>query len=89
MKDKIRIGMIGVGQIGKHHLNNYQKIEAAEVVAIADINEAEARRVSELYHIPTMYTDFRELLKRDEALPCPFNRFPTPRSPLCGRIWDG
>ena len=25
MKDKIRIGMVGVGQIGKHHLNNYQK----------------------------------------------------------------
>ncbi len=66
MKDKIRIGMVGVGQIGKHHLNNYQKIEAAEVVAIADIDEAEAKRVSELYKIPNMYFSLREMLKRDD-----------------------
>jgi predicted dehydrogenase len=66
MKDKIRIGMVGVGQIGKHHLNNYQKIEAAEVVAIADIDEAEAKRVSELYKIPHMYFSLWEMLKRDD-----------------------
>ena len=40
--EKVRIGIIGVGQIGKSHLRNYAKIEAAEVVAVADINEAEA-----------------------------------------------
>jgi predicted dehydrogenase len=66
MKDKIRIGMVGVGQIGKHHLNNYQKVEAAEVVAIADIDEAEAKRVSELYKIPHIYFNLKEMLKRDD-----------------------
>jgi len=68
MADKVRIGIIGVGQIGKHHLNNYSKIEAAEVVAAADINEAELKRVAELYKIPNTYTDFRELLKRDDIV---------------------
>lgn len=62
----IRIGVIGVGQIGKHHLDNYQKIKGAEVVAIADIDEPEARRVQELYKIPDMYTTGQELLKRDD-----------------------
>jgi predicted dehydrogenase len=66
MKDKIRIGVIGVGQIGKHHLNNYQKVEGAELVAIADINEAELSRVSETYKIADKYTDFRKLLQRDD-----------------------
>jgi predicted dehydrogenase len=66
MKDKIRIGMVGVGQIGKHHLNNYQKVEAAEVVAIADIDKAEANRVSELYKIPHTYYTLKEMLKRDD-----------------------
>jgi predicted dehydrogenase len=66
MKDKIRIGVIGVGQIGKHHLNNYQKVEGAELVAIADINEAELNRVSETYQIADKYTDFRKLLQRDD-----------------------
>ena len=69
MPDKVRIGVIGVGQIGKHHLNVYQqKVEAAEIVAVADINEAEARRVSEVYGIANVYTDFRELLQRDDIV---------------------
>lgn len=63
---KIRIGMIGVGQIGKHHLDNYQKIAGAEIVALADIDEAEGRRVAEKYAIPNVYTDFRQLLARDD-----------------------
>lgn len=62
----VRIGVIGVGQIGKHHLDNYSKIPDAQIVAIADINETEARRVAELHKIPDIYTDFRELLKRDD-----------------------
>jgi predicted dehydrogenase len=65
-REPVRIGMIGVGQIGKYHLNNYSKIPDAQIVAIADVNEVEARRVAELYNIPNVYTDFRELLKRDD-----------------------
>jgi predicted dehydrogenase len=62
----VRVGVIGVGQIGKHHLDNYKKIPAAEVVAIADVNQAEAERVGALYGIPNIYTDFRKLLARDD-----------------------
>ena len=67
MARKVRVGVIGVGQIGKVHLNNYsQKIPDAEVVAIADINEVEMARVADLYKIPNTYTKFRELLQRDD-----------------------
>jgi len=68
MGDKVRIGIIGVGQIGKHHLDRYRKIEDAEIVALADINEAEAQRVSQVYGIPNVYTDFRKLLERDDIV---------------------
>jgi len=81
--EKVRIGVIGVGQIGKSHLRNYAKIDAADIVAIADINEAEADRVSELHSIPDVYTDFRELLARDdiEAVDvCLHNNFHMPVS---------
>lgn len=63
---QIRMGVIGVGQIGKRHVSEYQEIEGAEVVAIADTDEAELGRVSELYGISNAYTDFRELLARDD-----------------------
>jgi predicted dehydrogenase len=66
MKEKVRIGCIGVGQIGKHHLDNYQKIPHAELVAIADVNEQELNRVANLYNISYQYTDFREMLARDD-----------------------
>ena len=63
---KTRIGIIGVGQIGKHHLNNYQTLPNVEVVAIADIDKPEARRVGEIYHVPNIYFDALELLARDD-----------------------
>lgn len=67
MGNPIRIGVIGVGQIGKHHLNTYtQKIPDAEIVAVADINAAELARVADLYKIPNTYSNFRELLQRDD-----------------------
>lgn len=79
--DKARVGVIGVGQIGKYHLSNYSKIANAELVAVADVNEAEARRVAEMYNIPNVYTDFRQLLQRDDIQAvdvCLHNNFHAP-----------
>lgn len=62
----VRVGVIGVGQIGKHHLNKYQEIDGADIVAVAEINEAEAERAASEFGIPHVYTDFRQLLTRDD-----------------------
>jgi len=66
VKSKIRLGIVGVGQIGKHHLDNYSKIAGAEMVAASDINEAELKTVAERFKIPDTYANFRELLERDD-----------------------
>ena len=62
MGKTIRIGVIGVGQIGKIHLDIYRKIPGIEVVAIAGRDEARTRQVRQDYGIPHAYTDFRQLL---------------------------
>jgi predicted dehydrogenase len=62
----IRLGIIGVGQIGKSHLNTYAKITGAEVVAAADLNAAELARVAGEFKIPHTYASFRDLLARDD-----------------------
>jgi predicted dehydrogenase len=64
--NKIRLGIIGVGQIGKRHVGTYQQITGAEIVAVADINEAEAAQFAAQFNIPSVYRDFRELLARDD-----------------------
>ena len=41
--NEVRIGVIGVGIIGKSHIDEYAKIPGAKVVAVADIDEEEAQ----------------------------------------------
>ena len=65
-KDPIRIGMIGVGQIAQAHLKNYSKIEGADIVAAADIDAERLKNSAEKFNIPHTYSNFRELLKRDD-----------------------
>ena len=84
---KTRVGVIGVGQIGKSHLNNYSKMEHVEVVAVADVAEAEANRVAALHGIPDVYTDFRKLLERDDIQAvdvCLHNNFHRPMTDSAG-----
>jgi predicted dehydrogenase len=81
MAEKVRVGIIGVGQIGKAHVQRYGKIADAEIVAVADINEVEARRVAEANGIPNVYTNFRDLLARDDIVAvdvCLHNNFHMP-----------
>lgn len=63
---KIRIGMIGIGQIGQSHLKTYTTVPGAEVVAAADVSEEALASVARDFAIPYTTTDFRELLKRDD-----------------------
>lgn len=64
--ENIRLGIIGVGQIGKMHLGGYKKVPGVEMVAAADIDRPELQRVAEEYGIPDTYYDFRDLLARDD-----------------------
>jgi predicted dehydrogenase len=64
--EKVRIGIIGVGQIGKSHVKNYMGNPQAQIVAICDIDVPEGKRVQAENGIPHFYTNFREMLKRDD-----------------------
>jgi predicted dehydrogenase len=81
MSDRVRIGMIGVGQIGKFHIARYKDVPEAEIVAVADLRKDEASRVAQENGIPSVYTDFRELLAREDIASvdvCLHNRLHAP-----------
>jgi len=63
---KVRIGIIGCGQIAQTHLKNYAEIPDAEVVACADIDPSAADGSAARFGIPNVYYTAREMLKRDD-----------------------
>lgn len=60
----IRVGVIGVGSMGKNHVRIYSEMEDVELVAISDVNKA---LVDELSHTfkTVPYYDYKELLKQN------------------------
>lgn len=44
--DKIRVGVIGVGTLGRHHARVYAELEAAELVGVSDLNRNRAEEVA-------------------------------------------
>ena len=67
MSDKTKVGIIGVGQIGEHHVKAYAGNEAVEIVAASDLDETRLAHIAATYNIADTYTDFRELLARDDV----------------------
>ena len=67
MSNKLKVGIIGTGIIGKSHVRGYQSMQNdVEIIAVADIDEAEAQRVAQEHDIPYVFSDYRDLLKIDE-----------------------
>jgi predicted dehydrogenase len=67
MPNKLKAGIIGTGIIGKSHVRGYKSMpNDVELVAVADLNEAEARRVAQENGVPHVFTDYHDLLELDE-----------------------
>jgi predicted dehydrogenase len=48
----LKIGIFGVGHLGKFHLNNWKEINEVEIVGFYDPNDDTAIQVSEKYQLP-------------------------------------
>ena len=64
---EIRVGIIGTGVIAdRSHAENYKKIPNVKIIAACDINKSKLEAFGQKWSIPNLYTDYRELLKRDD-----------------------
>lgn len=60
------IGLIGAGRMGAFHIDSWERIEDARLVAVADPDEASARRRIGRRPID-WHADYRALLERDDV----------------------
>ncbi|MGN1347242.1 MAG: Gfo/Idh/MocA family protein [Eubacteriales bacterium] len=61
--DKVKVGIVGLGMVCYSHIDAYAAHPNAEVTAVCDLNEAQAKSVAEKYGIKKYYTDYAEMQK--------------------------
>jgi predicted dehydrogenase len=62
----LKVGVFGVGHLGKFHLNNWKNIEGIELVGFYDPNDQAAAEVAEKYGLKR-FTDAEDLVKQIDA----------------------
>src|ERR1017187_8406250 len=64
---QIKTAIFGTGFMGRVHLEAVRRVESVEAVAIAGRSADAARRLGTGFSVPTITTDYREIL-RDPAV---------------------
>ncbi|WP_135604361.1 UDP-N-acetylglucosamine 3-dehydrogenase [Methanococcoides sp. NM1] len=59
-----RVGVIGVGAMGQHHVRIYKEMEGVELVGISDVDRDRVEELAAKYDVKA-YTDYEELLKEN------------------------
>jgi len=65
--EKKRIGVIGVGYLGKFHAEKYAAMDDVNLVGVADLDQEAAQRVATKLHTRS-FTDYRQLLAEVDAV---------------------
>jgi len=62
MAEKVRFGVVGLGNIGALHVDNIQRsIDEGEVIALADTREDVLEQISDRYGVERRYKDYVQL----------------------------
>ncbi|MFC1718735.1 Gfo/Idh/MocA family protein [Candidatus Poribacteria bacterium] len=63
---KVGFGLIGTGLWGEMHARTYASTPGAELKAVCDLRADRAKEIAEKYGSEDCYTDYKELLERDD-----------------------
>jgi len=60
----LRVGVIGLGAMGKNHVRVYSELPDVELVGIADVDYRSTQSLAEKYHA-TPFSDYKDLLSQE------------------------
>lgn len=67
MKQQLKVAVIGVGHLGKHHVEHFYSLKNIVLAGVYDIDKARAEKISDKYDI-TCFSTIDELLKSVDAV---------------------
>jgi predicted dehydrogenase len=62
----MRVAVVGIGGIGRVHVEHLGRAKEAQVVAIADLDQVRASKVQTDYKVPKAYADYREMMDKEK-----------------------
>ncbi len=66
-KTKIKVAVIGVGQLGQHHARVYSKMDDVELIGVVDVDYKRAKKISRQYGTKA-YDDYRNITEEVNAV---------------------
>lgn len=63
--EKIKVGVIGLVDLGQHHARVYSQLEEVNLIAVADLNEKKGRKVAQRYGCK-YYRDYNLMLDKED-----------------------
>ena len=66
-KNKLNIGVVGIGHLGNYHLQKYQKLENCKIIAVSDALLDRAEKAADIYKCEA-YTDHSAMLGKVDAV---------------------
>ena len=65
--EKLRVGVIGTGYLGKFHAEKYARMNDVDLVGVVDVDSKQVREIAA--HLKTeAYTDYRQILDKVDAV---------------------
>jgi predicted dehydrogenase len=63
----IRVGVVGIGYLGRFHVEKYRQMEHVDLVGLVEADPARAQEAADRFGLP-VYRDHRELIGRVDAV---------------------
>jgi predicted dehydrogenase len=65
-KEKLKVGVIGVGYLGRFHAEKYALMDNADLIGVVDVNKERAEQVAKKLKTDA-YVDYKEFIKKIDA----------------------
>src|SRR3712207_6106203 len=60
---RLRVGLVGCGVQGQHHLRSFRELGGTEIVGICDIDPVRLEAAGQEFEVEHRYSDYRDMLE--------------------------